>query len=181
MKLFFNKSIQNVFILALFCLIAGILKANYMIPYNLITGLPNIYVTFESEKIGHTWSNGNVWEKHLIERFYSLLPQNEHFVVFDLGAQTGCFSLLAKYFPNSRWYAFEPIHEAAAELKKNLDFNNISNVSIYHAAVTNYSGKTILNMPVMNEWGLSTIGENVQRFSTVMKREIECVDLDSFV
>ena len=176
-----TKNIQKSLILTLFCFFTCILKANHMIPYNLITGLPNIYITPGSEKIGHTWSKGNVWEKHLIEKFYSLLPPNEYFVVLDLGAQTGCFSLLAKYFPHSRWYSFEPIYEAATELQKNLALNNISNVYVHQVAVTNYSGKTTLNMPAMEEWGLSTIGENVQRFATVMKREIECIDLDSFV
>ncbi len=180
MMISFSKNIQNSFILALFCFTACVLKANPM-PYNLITGLPNVYITPESERIGHTWLKGNVWEKHLIEKFYSLLPHNDYFVVLDLGAQTGCFSLLAKYFPNSRWYAFEPIHEAATELQRNLALNNISNVSIHQVAVTNYSGVVTLNMPAMNEWGLSTIGENVQRFLTVMKREIECIDLDSFI
>ncbi len=82
------------------------------IRYNLVNGLPDIYITSTAQKIGQTWfKNGDVWEKHLIQKFYSLLPHNNYFVVLDLGAQTGCFTLLAKYFPNSMWYAFEPIQE----------------------------------------------------------------------
>ena len=70
------------------------------VQYNLVDGLPDIYISSNSEKIGHTWSNGNVYEKHLIRTFYNLLPANDFCVVIDLGAQTGCFSLLAKYFLN---------------------------------------------------------------------------------
>lgn len=150
--------------------------------YNLIFDMPDIYITQISESIGHTWSNGNVWDKQLIQKFYSILTtRNDFFVVFDLGAQTGSFSLLAKYFPDSTWYAFEPIQEAAQALKENLIINNIQNVFVYQNAVSDYSGKITLKMPNMNEWGLSTIGTNVLRFIPVIERQIECIDLDSFV
>lgn len=151
------------------------------IQYNLVDGLPNIYITPVTEKIGHTWENGSVWDKPLIQKFYSLLPKDDFFVAIDLGAQTGSFSLLAKYFPHSKWYAFEPIQEAADALKENLHLNDIHNVSVHQLAVSNFSGQATLKMPAMNAWGLSTIGSNVQRFTTATERTIECIDLDSFV
>lgn len=149
--------------------------------YNLISELPDIYITPMSEKIGHTWANGSVWDKPVIEKFYSLLPPDNFFVVIDFGAQTGSFSLLAKYFPKSFWYAFEPIKEAADALKNNLILNNINNVSVLQKAVSDFAGTTTLSLPTMNEWGLSTIGSNVLRFNTAIKREVECIDLDNFV
>lgn len=152
-----------------------------ILKYNLVNGLSDIYITPITEKIGHTWTNGDVWDKPLIQKFYSLLPKNDYFVAIDLGAQTGSFSLLAKFFPQSRWYAFEPIEEAATALKENLGLNDIHNVSVYQMAASNFSGKTTLKMPAMNAWGLSTIGSNVQRFTPVMERTIECIDLDSFI
>ncbi|MBI2775489.1 FkbM family methyltransferase [Candidatus Dependentiae bacterium] len=150
--------------------------------YDLVGGLSNILVCPISESIGHTWSNGSVYDKHLIEKFYELLKKHDdYFVALDLGAQTGCFSLLAKFFPNSKWYAFEPIEEAAGALKKNLALNDISNVFVYQMAAADFKGKAILKMPAMNAWGLACIGSNIERFTVVMEREIECVDLDSFV
>ncbi len=150
--------------------------------YNLVDGLPDIYIAPMSERIGHTWSHGSVWDKPLIQKFYSLLAtHNDFFVAIDLGAQTGSFSLLAKYFPNSTWYSFEPIQEAADTLKENLVLNNISNVNVYQMAASDFSGRTTLKMPTMDAWGLSTIGSNVLRFTTAIEREIECIDLDSFV
>jgi FkbM family methyltransferase len=150
--------------------------------YNLVEGLPDIYLTSSSEKIGHTWANGIVWDKDLIREFYLLLSrQNPDFIVIDLGAQTGSFSLLAKYFPDSRWYAFEPIREAAEALKVNLFLNGINNVSVYQVAASDFSGRAVLKMPDMNEWGLSTMGANVLRFVSIAEREIDCIDLDSFV
>ncbi len=149
--------------------------------YNLVNGLPDIYITPISERIGHTWSKGHIWEKHLIQKFYSLLPSDEFFVAIDLGAQTGCFSLLAKYFPNSTWHSFEPIQEAANALQENIKLNDIRNVAVHQMAVTDFSGYITLNMPAMNAWGLSTIGSNVQRFVPAMVRNVACIDLDSFV
>lgn len=151
------------------------------IEYNLIKGLPNVYINDISEKIGCTWENGRVWDKPLIEKFYSLLPANKFFVAIDVGAQTGCFSLLAKYFPNSKWYAFEPLRDAADALQENSILNDIKNLTIYSKAVTNYIGKATLKLPAMNQWGLATIGSNVIRFNPIQEREIDCITLDSFV
>lgn len=150
--------------------------------YNLVEGQPDIYIAPATQKIGQTWfANGDVWEKHLIQKFYSLLPSDRAFVVLDLGAQTGCFSLLAKYFPHSTWHSFEPIKEVAAILKNNLVLNGIGNVFVHQMAATDFAGKTTIKMPVMNQWGLATLGSNVLRFDLVEQREIQCIDLDSFI
>lgn len=150
--------------------------------YNIVENMPDIFITPMTEKIGHTWSNGNVWDKDLIQKFYTLLVEhNDFFVMFDLGAQTGSFTLLSKYFPNSLWYAFEPIEEVADTLSKNLKLNDIDNVFVYPVAVTDFTGHIILNMPAMNAWGLATIGSDVLRFTTVTQRKIPCIDLDTFV
>jgi FkbM family methyltransferase len=149
--------------------------------YNLVKGVPDILITPHTEQIGQTWRNGMVWDKDLIQKFYSLLPTDDFFVVFDLGAQTGSFSLLAKYFPNSQWYAFEPIQEATVTLTENLSLNKITNVHVNQIAVTDFCGSVILKMPHMNNWGLSTIGSYIGWAPTVTQREVACIDLDSFV
>lgn len=153
-----------------------------VLQYDYVEGLPNIYLDPRSETIGCTWTQGIVYDKPLIQKFYSLLAAHDgFFVVMDLGAQTGSFSLLAKYFPNSAWYAFEPIQEAAETLKANLRLNDINNVSVYQMAASDIAGWSTLKMPLQNEWGLATVGANVLRFAPVAERDIECIDLDSFV
>lgn len=149
--------------------------------YHLIDGLSLVFIDDEAEHIGHTWSGGSVYERHLIQKFYHLLPREEPFVALDIGAQTGCFSLMAKFFPNSQWYAFEPIIEAATVLKKNLALNGIDNVHVENVAVSDISGTTYLSMPNKDNWGLSTIGSNPLRFAVQSQREVSCIDLDSFV
>lgn len=149
--------------------------------YHLIDGKPAIIIDDETECIGHTWSQGTVYERHLIQKFYDLLPKDQHFVSFDIGAQTGCFSLMAHYFPSSTWYAFEPIIEAATVLQKNLELNGINNVCVENIALTNYCGKAYLSMPDKGNWGLSTIGETPLRFSAQTQRAVSCMDIDTFI
>ncbi len=150
------------------------------IEYNLVKNLPDIYITPFAEKIG-TWSNGIVYDQPLIQKFFNLLNLHQNFfVMLDLGAQTGSFSLLAKYFPNSKWYSFEPIQEVEAILKENLIINDIKNVSTYQMAVSDFSGSNTIKMPPINRWGGATLGSN-PNFTTVLERKIECIDLDSFI
>jgi FkbM family methyltransferase len=101
--------------------------------------------------------------------------------VFDLGAQTGAFTLMAKYFPLSMWYAFEPIIEAVNVLQSNLVLNAIENVMVHQVAVTDHAGAITLVMPDRRNWGLSTIGINPIRFKPQMTRKVPCIDLDTFV
>lgn len=149
--------------------------------YHLIDGKPLVSIDDEAERIGHTWSGGSVYERHLIQKFYNLLPREEPFVAFDIGAQTGCFSLMAKFFPSSQWYAFEPIVEAATVLQKNLALNGIDNVHVENVALSDISGTAYLAMPDKGNWGLATIGSNPLRFAAQSQREVPCIDLDSFV
>jgi len=152
------------------------------VTYSIIDSESPILITPESERIGHTWHEGTVWEKHLIEKFYRILKSlPKDCTVLDLGAQTGCFSLLAKYFPDSLWHSFEPVAEVADELRKNLALNGITNVMVHQYAATDYTGSITLHMPAMNAWGLCTIGSNVQRFEELVSRTVNCIDLDSFL
>ncbi len=151
--------------------------------YHLIDNLPPVIIDPLSETIGHTWTRtGGVYEQHVIQKFYALLPHDKPIVVFDLGAQTGAFSLMAKFLPLSRWYAFEPLQEAAEVLVKNLALNDIANVVVYQRAATDHTGTAILMMPDQAQWGLSTLGAHPLRFTTIStQREIMCVDLDTFI
>lgn len=168
----------------LFCQMSFAEKRKDIIEYTIIKGLPSIKVIRESQNIGQTWLRNcdDVHDKPLLQKFYSLLNSHDgFFVVLDIGAQTGLFSLMAKYFPHSKWYAFEPIKEAIHTLKKNLAVNNINNVFMHEVAVSDICGKSTLKMPDKNNWGLSTLGSTPLRFSKTGEREVNCITLDAFV
>lgn len=157
----------------------GVRSSNH---YFLIKGLPEVIVSKETENIGATWKEGKVWDQPLIEQFYSLLSKaKKEIVVVDVGAQTGSFSLLAKYLPDSQWYAFEPISEAVAQLKVNLSLNAIKNVSVEEACVSNEAGHKILKLPSDTHWGLATLGDSPSRFNKYDQRKVKAIKLDDFI
>jgi len=150
--------------------------------YNLVYDLPDIYISSQSEVLGQTWNQGVVWEKPLINTFYSLMAQKKGtFVVLDIGAQTGCFTLLSKFLPSSQWYAFEPIQEAVDILNLNLVANEIENVCVFQVAISDRSGSALLKLPLDSHWGLTTLGDTPKRFSSFDTRKVDCIDLDTFV
>jgi FkbM family methyltransferase len=168
--------------MALSVLVSVHVYAGDAVAYTIVQGRKSVLIDPISETIGHTWSRRDgVWEQHLIQKFYELLPHDEPCVVFDLGAQTGAFSLMAGYFPLSQWYAFEPIAEAAAQLTRNCMLNEIDNVSVHQVAVADYSGVTTMSMPDRANWGLSTIGATPLRFKPMITRAVPVITLDAFV
>lgn len=150
--------------------------------YNLVSGLPDIYITDKTESIGETWKMGRVWDKPLIEKFYTLLKNRaDFFVVFDVGAQTGSFTLLSKFFPNSHWYSFEPIQEAVGELVANFQLNEIPNVEVCQVCISDRCGEAALKLPLDSHWGLATLGSGKLRFTKYEERLSPCIFLDQFV
>jgi FkbM family methyltransferase len=80
--------------------------------------------------------NFNTYEESDFSMITKLLRPGQ--TVLDIGGNIGFYSLsLAKQFPTSRFHAFEPIPKTFAQLKGNLEMNNISNVSIYNFGFSN--------------------------------------------
>jgi len=63
-------------------------------------------------------------------------------IVFDIGAQAGFYTLLASVLvgDKGRVFAFEPLPRNLFYLKEHLALNNINNVTVIEAAVSNRSG-----------------------------------------
>lgn len=63
--------------------------------------------------------------------------------VMEIGANKGVttVAIARKVGPNGRVYAFEPVPEYYASLKKNLSLNGVENVKTYRLAVGNRSGQ----------------------------------------
>jgi len=63
-------------------------------------------------------------------------------VVFDIGAQSGFYSLLAAELSgeNGKVFSFEPLPQNIFYLKKNIEINNCQNIKVIEAAVSENSG-----------------------------------------
>ncbi len=73
--------------------------------------------------------NFGSYEKNELDFILKLLDDN--YTVLDVGANFGWYSLyIAKFFPNSKVYAFEPIPHTFSYLRKNIALNESSNIII---------------------------------------------------
>jgi len=65
-------------------------------------------------------------------------------IIFDIGAHAGFYTLLASVLvgANGKVFAFEPLPRNLFYLKEHLRLNNITNVTVIEAAVSNFSGLT---------------------------------------
>jgi FkbM family methyltransferase len=72
---------------------------------------------------------------------YYFKAKNDAPLIIDCGANIGVTTLfLKRLYPNARVIAFEPSPVAVAALRKNISDNNIQNVTIVEAAVSNEEG-----------------------------------------
>lgn len=113
--------------------------------------------------------------------YFPAIPEyrvQPHHIILDIGAHIGCFTLLAAGKTGTgRVYAFEPGGETFAVLKKNIEENKLSNVSIFRQAMAAGSGKTLLyHDTVSGNWG-HTITKQISGES----EEVDCITLAHFL
>lgn len=125
----------------------------------------NIHITNDSVIHNkHTWEGGTVYQLDSIEYFFSLIKNQKDFCVLDIGAQSGCFSLMAKFCEETTWYAFEPDPINYKCLVENLSLNNIKNVITSKVGISNVSGTSTFNICSTHR-GLNTLGTDLKRFT----------------
>ncbi len=103
---------------------------------------------------------------------------NKDFVVLDIGANAGYYSLVAA--PRARKvYAFEPSTTSLAELTKNIRLNQFSNIEVCPYAVSAETGKGTLYISVADNSGMS--GLEVPEIFSGITEVVATVSLDEWV
>lgn len=123
-------------------------------------------------------NNKPVWEEESIRYFYGNIPTDKSVNIIDIGAQSGLYTLYAKYLPKSRFYAFEPFPRSYKVLLDNIRLNRIPNVSTRNIGISNNAGETILNTSKSHN-GLHTLGNNLTRFNDPVPITIAVDTLDN--
>lgn len=132
-----------------------------------------IYITKDSKVYNtYTWERNSVYQLDTIEFFYNQVIKNQCINIVDVGAQSGVFTLMAKFLPNTNWYAFEPDPVNYNLCLENIILNNINNVKLYSDALSNKIGKDIFNI-CNSHRGLNTLGKNLLRFNESESQKIE--------
>jgi FkbM family methyltransferase len=111
----------------------------------------------------YTWNDQTANDLYLIERFYDLIKDD--FVILDIGAQSGLFTLLSKFFPKTKWYSFEPDPGNYDLLVENLTINSITNVNTFNVGITNKIGNDELKI-CRSHRGLNNYGDRITRFDS---------------
>lgn len=76
--------------------------------------------------------------KGFIRQYYD---ENEAITVCDIGANIGNHSLYFAKVLGAKWvYSFEPVNSTFDILKKNIDINNLNNVTLYNCALGEVEG-----------------------------------------
>jgi FkbM family methyltransferase len=139
-----------------------------------------IEVTEETCKITpYTFlTDGKLWENSSLVQFFSQISSNTAYNIVDIGAQSGLYSLYAKYLPMATFYSFEPFPPTFKLLNDNIELNGITNVNTFNIALSNEPGEKTLNT-CKSHYGLHTMGENLIRFQDVEPIRVACDTLDN--
>ena len=107
-------------------------------------------------------------------------------IICDIGAQSGCFSLLSKIHQDTNWYSFEPVPISYNLLNSNIKLNNINNiktynVKTYNVALSNFIGNDKLKIPNNNHLGLPTLGKTPPHINSYYEIDVSINYLDNIL
>lgn len=123
--------------------------------------------------------NNKIWEIESIFQFFSHINPHKEYNIADVGAQSGSYSLFAKYLPKAHFYSFEPFEQSFNLLNENIKLNDIHNVITHNVALSNNIGTSTLNTS-MSHNGFHTLGEKPLRFTDINPIQIKTELLDSY-
>lgn len=121
------------------------------------------------------------WEPHIAKIISTYLNDSKNAVI-DVGANIGVTSIpLAKRYPNSHFYLFEPHPLIFSELINNINYNKLENVTAQKIAINDTTQTSIPFYAQKNadNLGLSSIKLNhdIKEYDLI---NVSCGTLDSF-
>lgn len=122
--------------------------------------------------------NFDQYELEDSEMLYKLVSDKD--VIFDIGANIGWYSNhLSKKLPSASIYSFEPIPETYAQLKRNTENNNASNIVLNNFAFSDTISKlTFFYSPTITGASSSV---NITENSGMVKLECQANTIDNYM
>ncbi len=156
-------------------------KYSFEYPHNNL-----VYVTEETvETTPNSFSKENgISEKESVHYFFSFVEYAQTYldrncIVLDVGAQSGLYSLYAKFLHKTYFLAFEPFPSNFKCLEDNLILNDVKNVHAHQIALGNTNERKTLYLGTHN--GEHTLGEISVLWKPTGKLDVEVHRLDSII
>ena len=126
------------------------------------------------------WRGLSGWEAVSFDLWIRLCKDAE--VIFDVGANTGVFALIAKTInPNAEVYAFEPVKRVAQKIDYNNSINNYD-IKVIQKAAADYDGVGTIYDPMEEHLYSVTVNKNGNSPDRdVTAVEIETIKLSTFI
>lgn len=114
---------------------------------------------------------------------YEQLSRYEEATLLDVGAHTGCYSLLATHHPNLTVHAFEPVANTCAVLRENVALNDLQNkVTVNQMGVSNYNGTgRLYAIRSPQGSGISMVDGKPAHHKDVIESAIPVTSIDHYV
>jgi FkbM family methyltransferase len=146
----------------------------------------SLWINTKIKDILHFDIWGELW-RHLYEDIYAKHIPTNPTVIIDVGAHIGVFAILmAKRFPNSTIYCFEPDPFTRAYLERNINDNDSKNITVIPYALWNsrgtipfYRSNNLATRSLIQEWASSTNSIEVETITIkdfLRERKITTVD-----
>lgn len=113
---------------------------------------------------------------------YEQLIRYPKATLIDVGANTGCYTLLAKHHPDMTVHAFEPVHRTFEVLQRNVHLNDLeSKVTLNQLAVSNYKGVgTLHSIRATGGSGVSMVDGIPAYHKDVLDSPVAVLTLDQY-
>lgn len=153
-----NVKIINIVILGIYSLCKAIFPIKYLKIFHRLPVIKKVRIHQDGFNIFYMISDGKdtiaksiyweglrAYEPRTLRLLTHLLKESNSF--YDIGANTGLFSLLAASSDNiNNVYSFEPLDIAYNLFQSNISINEINKITLHKIALSNFNGESIFNV-----------------------------------
>ncbi|MDH5545047.1 MAG: FkbM family methyltransferase [Gammaproteobacteria bacterium] len=143
--------------------------------------------SFKIRSYGYQVENRIFWnglygdfERHSLRLWTELCQMSD--VIFDIGANTGIYALLAKAVnPSAKVYAFEPVERVYEKLIKNVELNRFD-IACSPKAISNYNGEAVIYDTATEHTYSVTVNRDTNlNPDDSIEVKIQTITLDTFI
>ncbi|GAB4446646.1 MAG: hypothetical protein Fur0028_01260 [Bacteroidales bacterium] len=171
-----------------FCLIRYFNLPEAIFKHLIFKGIFKVKVENNSFKMFHYgfqlenelfWKGINSWEKESLRCWINEAKNSN--IIFDIGANTGIYSLIAKSVnSNADVYAFEPVERVFEKFNKNVELN-ILKIKTYCLAISDKTGVSkIWDYKSEHEYAASLVMPHVNP-DIYISYNVQTITLDDFI